>query len=164
MAPEDSLLSARVCCVKSAHHSSVMAWFALLGQASMESSAEAGGFIQTPTCLFKKKNIIPVSACFCCLATSWVVLRGKRGVIDGVCISMVERESEHTPLPLPPLWAAHRHVMMHRITVLLNITQTQHVEMIIIIYCWHICLVGKHTDLLCCLYRSLSQSSIRKMT
>lgn len=42
-----------VCCLKSAHSSSVVAWFALLGQAKMESSTDAGGFIQAPTCLFK---------------------------------------------------------------------------------------------------------------
>ena len=35
------------------HSCSVVAWFTLLGQANMESSAEAGGFIQTPTCLLK---------------------------------------------------------------------------------------------------------------
>lgn len=35
------------------HSGSVVSWFALLGQANMESSAEAGGFIQTPTCLLK---------------------------------------------------------------------------------------------------------------
>lgn len=40
-----------VCCLKSAYGSSIVAWFGLLGQANMETSAEAGGFIQTPTCL-----------------------------------------------------------------------------------------------------------------
>lgn len=88
-----------VCCLKSAHGSSIVAWFSLLGQANMETSAEAGGFIQTPTCLLKKKNI-PVAACSCCLATRWDLREEKRHRC--VCIFTAERESKHSLLPLPP--------------------------------------------------------------
>ena len=44
-----AVLSCPLCAV------SGVAWFALLGQANMEPSDEAGGFIQTPTCLFFQK-------------------------------------------------------------------------------------------------------------
>lgn len=87
-----AVLSCPLCAV------SVVAWFALLGQANMESSAEAGGFIQTPTCLFSKTPNIPVTACSCCLATGWV-LREKRGVID-VCVYVYPPPSKHSLLPL----------------------------------------------------------------
>lgn len=72
------------------------------------------------------------------------------------------------PAASPSPASARRHVKSHHTPPgpPQHHPKTRHMErMIRIIYCWHICLVGKqHTDSLCCLYRSFSQSSIRKMT
>lgn len=157
--------SVRACCVKSC------------GPVCLTRTSQHGvvgrkqeGLFKLPLAFSKTPNI-PVTACSCCLATSWVS-RGKRRH-GCVCISTAERESKHILLPLPPLRAlalrkSHRHVKEYHTPPgpSQHHPKTRHMErMIRIIYCWHICLLGKqHTDSLCCLYRSFSQSSIRKMT
>ena len=76
------LCQSRALCVRNTHTTvAPLAWFALMGQANAEPSAEEEGVYSNSHLPFQKKKKkktptnIPVTACSCFLATSWVVLR-----------------------------------------------------------------------------------------